>query len=84
MQGLKFEILEPSKEVGLFWVLFLLGRDLGDGTMNGPEESYGVCVCVFVCVCVCVCMCVCVCLNERFMLLLEEARKRKNGRKTYR
>jgi hypothetical protein len=62
------------------FLFFFLGRDLCDGTIHGPEESYHLCVCVCVCVCMCVsvgaCVCVCVCVIERFILLLEEAWKR--------
>jgi hypothetical protein len=53
----------------------LSGRDLCDGPITRPEESYRVCmsvcvrvcvrgcVCVVLCVCAraCVCVCVCVC-----------------------
>jgi hypothetical protein len=38
----------------------LSGRDLCDGLIHRPEESYRVCVCVCVCVCLCVCVRVCV------------------------
>ena len=36
----------------------LLGRDLGDGTINGEEESYHVCLYMYVCMNVCMYVCV--------------------------
>ena len=49
MQGIKVGISEPITELCLFRVSFLLGRNLCDGTLNGPDESE----CVYVCVPVC-------------------------------
>jgi hypothetical protein len=66
MQGLKVRIPEPNTEFCLFWMLFLLGRELCDGTLDGPEELT-VCVCVCVCVYVCVCVCVCVWASVSFL-----------------